>query len=302
MSSFIAGDVRFGSTVISQIVDSGYSSNAEILTAFGSTGVDPQALFGGTLEPQTNFQTTDLETLLGAIDIQAGLAIASATNIVVPFRGRSDLAEFVSGGNSVSLTAASGALAIIESIEGQMNGDVTANVRVYYKGNSGDDPFTPSATHTYGSESFVSRFTMGPVALVSSGPVTTAPDVTGWTINPGITVESQREVSTSNTGRAPAKLFITQRNPTIDIRLRSLNNMTTTTGSLKAFTGVTVYGRKRSDMGSFVANGTSEHLAFTFGAALGANQQLSGSGRQAGEMTLRLTGKSLSASAASAIS
>jgi hypothetical protein len=303
MAAYVAGDVILNALTLRQIRDSTLNAGAEVITAVGSTGIDPSALFAGMIDPQATFVTEDIASLLAAVDIQSGLGIASSNAITIPFRGRSNLAQFVGSGASFAVTSSSGGLVVIESIDAQMNQRVTATVRVYYLGNGGEDPFgTPTSTHTYASEAFVSNFDMGPAALTSSGPTTTSPDIIGWTVNPGITVESQREVSTSNSGRAPAKLFITSRNPTIDLRFRSVNNLTTLTATIKALTGVTVYARKRSDLGSFVSDATSEHLSFTFGDALSSVQTLSGSGRQPGEVSLRITGKSLAASYAAALS
>lgn len=299
MPSFIPGDVVLGASTVRQVTQSTLGSSPNIIVQYGSTGVTPQALFSDRFEPVANFTTEDIVGLLSALSVTAGLYVAASTAVTIPLRKRSNGSTFVSGSNNFTASGNEGCLIIPESFTArQGSGNVSATVSAHYLSDDGEDPISISKTAAYAAESFTAAFGFAGASIVTSGPTTTTPDLVGWTVNTGITLVKQMLGS----GKAPYEAFISQVEPSIDLTFRSIDDLTVFTAGVKSITSLTVSGRRRSDLGGYVSDGSSSHLTFSFGDGLTGTQTLGGGGRNSSEVSLRIMGKTLTASATAALS
>ena len=295
---FIAGDVILGATTVRQITSSGVGPGAGIMTQYGSTDVDPKAFFSHMFEPVVNFTTEDIVGYLTGVSATAGLLIAASTAVTVPFRKGSSGGTFQSNGNHFTISGNEGALVIPESISARQGGqNITLTSSVHYLSDDGESPLSESAAANYASETANAPYGFGGGSLTYSGPTVITPDMIAWQVNFGITVEKQWEGS----GKAPKEIYITSRAPSIDLTFRSNSNLTSLTSGVKDLTAVNVYGRRRTDLGGYVADDQSSHLSLSFGDAIGSLQQVQGSGRGASEVTYRVQGKALTASVTTAL-
>src|SRR5690606_35801495 len=96
-----------------------------------------------------------------------------------------------------------------------------------------------------------------------------------FSVNPGLTVEVQRDSGSPY----PYKVFITKREPTIDLvfqneaqAIAAINSSAIISGS----GGAAVYLRKRADASTFIADATTAHLRLAFASGLTRFESFSG--------------------------
>lgn len=287
-------DAVFGALAIKQCSSAEFSPNNQIQPARMSGAIDPTAHYLASAEPRCRWASHDLATILGALSVTAGLYVGSGT-ITVPWNRRSAGSTFLGATSHFRLNGTKG---LIWPVSFEANqGDPTARGMlecVFLSSDGLTTPVTSSTAQSLASQAFTSEFRLGPVAISGSA----VPGVVGVQVNTGINVELEY----LNGGLFPTNAYITQRDPTIDVRFRDETALHSFGPLIASASSMVAYLRKKTQGGSVVADGTSEHIAFSFADGICDIQQISGSGNSTCEPALRVFGETLTASAASAIS
>jgi hypothetical protein len=287
-------DSVFGALAIKQCAAAEFSPNNQIDPARMSGAVDPTAHYLGQGEPRARWTSHDLATILGAVSVTAGLYVASGT-ITVPWNRRAAGSTFLGATSHFRLNGTKGLLWPTQFEANQ--GDPKARCMLecaFLSSNGLAVPVTASTAQSLAAQSFTSEFRLGPVAINGSA----LPGVVGIVVNTGIQVELEY----LDGGVFPTNAYITQRDPSMDIRFRDETALATYGPLVAAVTSAVAYFRKKSAGGTVVADATEEHIALSFADGITDVQQIGGSGTATAEPALRIVGETLTASAASAIS
>lgn len=293
-------DAVVGSTTIRQITNTRFSSGLEQSIGRYSGGLDPQAIYVMKSEPTVSFETEDLATAL-AIGTDTfssvGSHISSGT-ITIPFQRRSLGGTFAGAGANMRLNATH-ALFVPTSISGNQGDDAKLSIEGHFYNTTGlTTPVTASVNQNLASQAYVAKYAMGTAFITPSGGASTQlVEVVGITVNPGITVMTEYY----NGGVYPQKVFITRREPVIEITVKSFDDLYTYGPIGAVVDGCVVYFRKRADGGTFASDASSVHISFSFGAGLAVIQDISASANDNGTGTIRITGKALTCDTTAAL-
>jgi hypothetical protein len=292
-------DAILGGLTLRQVMRTAYSPNANIIAGRVSGGLNPSEFYGGPAEPMASFDSADLAGVLGGLSVTAGLSVAAGT-ITIPFNERANGGTFASGSNHETLSSANGLIVPTSFSANQDDAAAIATLECHFRSTDGlTYPVAVNANQALGSQAFSAQFAMGPVGLElgSEGSASLLDGVSAIAVNPGLTVVKEKY----NGAIYPTRLFITQRDPSIDITFVDLAGLVRFTSIYQSLVSLAVFFRKRADGGSFVSDATEEHIAFSFAAGITQIQQVGASGNATGSHTVRLYGKALTASAAAAI-
>lgn len=292
-------DAFIGDLSLRQCTSSQYSPAGTAVVGRVSGGLNPSFISGGQAQPKAVFASADLLNLLTNVDLESGLYVDGGT-IVIPFQERELGATFAGAGANQSLTAAD-ALAIITSIEASQASDMAmGNLEVNFISADGlTDPVTVNVDQDLSAQAFQALYRMGPVKgrVGADAAVAQIPGVTGFTVNPGLTVS----VKSFDGGIWPTVLTINQRDPAIDLTFEDFNSLSRFNATYTSITSLTAYLRKLSDGGTFVADATTGHISFTLTGGLNINQSFGAQQNADGSITQRYFGKSLAKSLTAAI-
>lgn len=297
MAGDVVSDATLGSLSLRQVFDGAFNTNATPVAGTASGGLDVSAYYGGPAEPKVTYSSGDLGTILGVSNIcTAGLAVSSGT-ITVPFQKRADKSTYASGTVQFTVSGTDGLTIPTSFSVSQDDDSAVCNLETWFESTDGVTvPFGTNSSQTAGSQTFTGMYGLGPFSLLGS----TLSEVVGVTINTGISVVSERH----NGGLYPDRLYIVSRRPSMDVLFNDFDDVDSLIADA-VWTDIgsncIAYMRKRSGAG-YVANGTAQHLSFTFAGGIVDMQSLSASGASTGVAGVRLYGESLSVSAAAAIS
>lgn len=280
-----------------QVRSSQYSPNGTIILGSASGAIDPSELYGGAANPTVLFETADVAGALGLMSVTAGLHVSSGT-ITIPYQKRANGAAFA-GTLSHMTISGTDALIIPVQISGRQDNEaVILTVQVIFYSSTGlANPVTFNTGATLASQAFNAQYDFGPVYADLGGGSSQIAEAVGWTVNTGIVVGTQR----ANGGIYPSKLFIQQRNPTIEILFEDFDDAAAFGTVYDALTSCAVYGRQRTDGGTHTADASGAHLKFSFAAGITDIRSLGGSDRNNGQASIMLTGKALTAATTSTI-
>ena len=280
-----------------QVVSSQYSPNGNIILGSASGAIDPSALYGGPANPTVLFETADVAGALGLMSVTAGLHVSSGT-ITIPYNKRVNGAAFAGSTSHMTISGTNALIIPVQISGSQDNPAVILTVQVIFYSSTGlANPVTFNTGASLAAQAFNAQYDFGPVyADLGSGSAQVA-EATGWTVNTGMVVVPRRY----NGGVYPSKVFIAQRNPTIEITFEDFDDAAAFGTVYDALTSCAVYARKRTDGGTHVADATEEHCKFSFGAGIADIKTLGGSERTNGQASIMLTGKALTAATTSAI-
>lgn len=278
---------------VRQVVSTDYSPNARIEAGRVSAGVDPSALFLTEARPTARIQSGDLAGVLALLSVTAGLDVAGE-NIDLPYQFRAAGSTFA-GNLSHSVLRGTNGLVVPQSASVNQ-GDVASliDLMVHFESDGFTAPVAQVDDLTLTAQAFNALFGLGPAVLDSA----TVAGVIGHTVNFGLTVEPEM----TDGAVYPVTHFITERNPSIDLRFRDFDSLAAAATIASAMTTLVVYHRKRAEGGTYVANGTGAHVAFSFGAGITSVQNVTGQGTQPAIPTLRCFGELLSVSSTATIS
>lgn len=292
MTATVYDAILGASNNLRQVVSADYSPNVKIEPGRVSAGVDPSALFMTDAKPTARLQTMDLAGALGILSITAGLDVASGV-IDIPHQTRAPGSSFA-GSSSHPVLRASDGLIVPQSVSVNQ-GDLASlmDIMIHYESDGFAAPVGQVVDQTLTAQAFNALFGLGPAVLNSTALV----GVIGHTVNFGITVEPEQ------VGGAvyPTTHFITERNPSIDVRFRDVEALDTFAEIALTMTALAVYHRKRAEGATYVANATAQHVSFSFADGIASVQNVSGSGNQPAIPTLRCFGEALSVSTTATI-
>ncbi len=298
MATFAAASVILDSATVHQVRQTTHRGGNTARKGRISGGVAVSQVSGLMAEEVTNVTSTDMATLVALNTntfCSAGLYIASGT-ITVPLKARTDGGAFASGSNHCAIGGTK-AFVVPTMFEASQDADADASCAFdihWISANGTAKAATGSTGNALGTQSFVSSFALGPVYINTTQVV----GIQSIRVNPGITViKSRREGLTF-----PVKCSIQEVTPTIEFTTDDADAVIALISSFNAMTSANVFFRKRNDAGVYVADVTTEHIKFTFAGGLYFSDSVDVSENNNGTSTVTLHGKTLTASAASAIS
>lgn len=293
MSAHVVYDAVLGSgNALKQVESSQFSGGAQAIAGIASGAPNPSDYFIGDASPMAGFITTDVAGAMAFISASAGLHVSAGT-ITIPWNQRANGGTFTSGSAHARINGTH-ALIVPVSVSASQGENVRLAIDVHFYSSDGTTaPVTISVNQALASQSFNVLHAFGPVYFGGS----LVAECVGWSVNFGISVEK----SSHDGSIYPQRVYITDRRPTIDFVFEDFDSVNTFGVMYGVMTSAAVYGRKRSAGGVFVADGTAEHLKFSFADGVTTTEQLSADGTNRGRGALRLHGEALTASVVSAI-
>lgn len=289
-------DLIFGSGVaIKQCQAVDHSNNFTLVIGRDSGDVDPALIGVMEAEPTTTVTSLDVAGVLGIFGVTTGASVSAGT-VTIPMTKRAAGSTFAGTSSHFTMTGAN-AFGYMTSCSAQQGQDAQAQFDIMHLSTNGQAAPLSSATGaTLSANAYNAQYTLGPAKIDG----TEVPEITGITVNTGLTVETRRY------GGAvyPTVCVITQRNPSIDLTVADFDEVDTygplfvTNDSIDAV----AYFRKCADGSTRVADATEEHIAFTLSDGITTVENFSGQDTSDGSATIRITGKSLAVSTTSAIS
>ena len=226
------------------------------------------------------------------IDETVGLNVSGGT-IDLPYKVRANGTTYAAGSSHIKLTSANGQL-IPPSLGVQQGQLASINLEALLLSTDGyTSPVSYSGSQALGSPAHNIDFRLGPTSLNGSSIT----GVTGWTINFGI----DYELRVTDGKVYPEVVFIRRAQPTIDLTLENEALINTYGPQFAAATGAIFSLVKNADGGSIVALTSGDHIEATCGAGIYDWQNVSASGVEVAQPTLRLLTKSLSIATAQAL-
>lgn len=293
----MAGDVvhtcTLGSLTLAQVQSVQFGENAQVQAYRTSGGISPSAHHVTTFEPKATITSQDVASAMAIANIlTAGIHVSSGT-ILIPLQKRAAGATYA-GSLSHNTISATNGLVVPRSIECQQDGDATVSLEAFLRSTDGvTSPFTQNEDQSLSGETFDSVYSLGPASINGNA----IGEVLSLSVDPGITVKVDR----SNGGQYPSQLYIQMLDPTITITFRDYADQAANfAAGATVGTALVAYLRKRSGAG-YVANGTAQHIKFSFGDGITNMEDFSAEGNEDGIVTHRFHGESLVVSATSAI-
>lgn len=287
-------DAVIGAVNLRQCRAATWNPNAQIDRQRVSGGLDASEIYLMGAEPRAQFESFDLAGVITGISVSAGLSVASGT-ITLPYQKRANMGTFAGVGSHFTLTGANG-LTIPKSFQANQN-DAGASVSletVFLSTTGLAAPVTAAVNQSLAAQAFNASYRMGPVYI---GGVQ-VPQITGIRVDTGLRLE----VLKYDGAVYPVKVVIVSRDPAIEITFEDFDALGTY-GPIFANmgSGCAAYFRKKSDGGTVVADASTVHCKLSFAAGITNVQSASASEQGNGSATMRLEGKTLTASNASAI-
>lgn len=292
----VVADAIFGATTIRQVTATSHRTAQVTRQAMTSGGATVSQVSGIGAEPVTTVTSADLAGLVALNTntyCSAGLYVSSGT-VTVPYKARSTGGVFASGSNHPAI---SGTDALIiptgfEASVGDENGASCTSEIHWISTDGTTDPAAGSTGNALASQAFNAEFSLGKV-MFNAGELSGVQSVR---ITPGITIVKSKAKNLIY----PTEVSIQTVIPMIEITTNDLDDVALCS-KWTAMTSANVYFVKRSDSGLYVADITAEHIKFTFAAGLETAESVEASENSNGTVTITLRGKTLTASAASAI-
>lgn len=276
-----------------QVLSTQFNGGVSVIAGTSSGAPDATDYFISTTEPRASLTTADLTNLLSYVSVTAGLFVSAGT-ITIPFNQRTNGGTFLSGSNHFTLSSANGLIVPTGFSASQDDEAATATIDIHFMSTTGFlAPVAVNVNQALAAQSFNAQFAFG--AVYFGGAQIT--EAISWSVDPGI----QTVVSRHDGGIYPQKIYIVARRPTMTITFEDLDTANTFGAMFSAMTSASVYARKRSAGGTFVADASTVHCKFSFADGVTSTQTISADGVNAGRASVILHGEALTASGASAI-
>lgn len=294
---YVVTDAILDAVVVKQIVNTSTRSSPVVRHAKYSGGVVTQEIYGVREEQVTTITSYDCGGVAGfnsSTFVSAGLYVSSGT-VTVPYKNRANGGTF-EGATSHSHITGTDALAIPTSFEATQDSEqgATVNLEVHWISSDGtSSAFTGSSGNSIAAEAYNVEFALGPVDINGTDLST----VQSIRVNPGLQV-----VKRGGNGAAyPTHCSIQRADPSIDITVDDIDEVIAYTDGFTDCTSFECYFRKRADGGIYVADGTAEHIKFSFANGMLALETIDAPETGNGQTTIRIHGEAMTVSAASAI-
>lgn len=296
--AFGAYDARFGASpnLVRQVLSTGVDTGVAALIARYSGGLAPQLVAVNYAEPVITLTSADIAGYLGYGSVSAGNSY-TGTTITIPFQNRVNGGTFAGSSAHNTLSSTEGLLVPTEFMADQDAEDgATVTLEWHPTWDESTNPVVVNQGASLSAQAFNVVHTLGPVAIAG----TAVDGVKSVRIRPGIKLQKVRYAG------APfcTEIFIVELAPEMEITFEDIDSVYDNSGLFKSINSSTAvaYFRKLSDGGTRVANATTEHLSFTLSNGLSVSENINVSGRDNGSASIKVYGKSLAFSAATAIS
>ncbi|MCA9013701.1 MAG: hypothetical protein KDA77_00085 [Planctomycetaceae bacterium] len=292
MGTSAVHDAIIGLSTISQCQQTTLEANVEEMIHSMSGAVDASHVSVKKAEPKAPLASFDLAGLLTALPITTGLKVASGT-IALPYKKRA--AEGVFASASDLIIAGTNGLAVPLSVSASQGDDgAVANAEIWFKSTDGlAIPVTISTGQTAASQSFSAVYALGPAAVNS----TQVPKIVRTTVTFGLEVTPHYY----DGGVYPVLFTINQRRPMFEFEFEDFDTLATVGPLFSGITDAEVFYRKALDASTYVPDASLAHIKFTLTGGLTAVQDASAQEQQDGKASVKLTGKTIAVSLASAI-
>lgn len=285
-------DAKLDTTTISQVFSTDISNNIAVFTGRYSGGVDPSMRAVLRADARATVKTGDLVTLLTAVGISTGANISGA-GVTLPWNERASGGTF---GATAGVITATGAFAYMTSVDASQDAEdgATGTFEIIPVWDGSTAPFVSATGETLDAQSFISAFALGPAKIGTAAIA----GLTGISVKPGVGLLQPRYSGSPFI----ESCYINSRDPQITLTFESFASLHAFGAMYGAMSSSLVcYLRKRTAGGTYVANATTQHIAFTLSGGIGTLDSISGSGMDNSSKTLTVHGTSLSVSTASAI-
>jgi len=291
-------DLIFGSgTAIKQCQSVDHNNNITLLIGRNSGGTDPAETAVESAKPSSSVASYDVAGLISTFGVTTGALVTSGT-VTVPWNRRSAGSTFAGDSSHFTMSGANatGYTTTFSASQGQA---ATGNAEIMFFSTDGKaSPLSTATGATLSANAFNAQYTLGP-ATIDGTEVT---QITAATVNTGINMRS--ELYSGGVYPIQDNCVIETRDPVIELTFANFDQIDTygplfITNDSK---DVVVYFRKLADGSTRVSDATGAHIAFTLSDGIITIENFSGQDTQDGSVTMRITGKSLAASATSAIS
>lgn len=295
MSHAVLSDAILGTgESVLQILNTALAPNNTIEAGYESAGLDPVALFLKDANPQIRLTSSDIAGVLALVSPTAGLDIDDDL-WTIPYRHRAAGGTFA-GATSHTIFTGANAFVVPQSLSSQQgNQDATIDLLAMLESADGiASPMTVTGSQTIAAVSSNAFYGHGPAAVNGTAIVGSV----RHTVNFGI---AAAPFDKGDGQIFPTAHSIRRRMPTIEIEFLSPAQLATYASLFAAMTSCTVYFRKRTAGGAYVADATEEHVSCSFTDGIIDVSAVSASGEQTARPTLRLVGESLTVSTTAAL-
>lgn len=286
-------DVLMDEEVLSQCLAVDMQNEIEVFTGRFSGGVDPQMRSVNKAASKAVVRTGDIATMLANISLSNGLSIGGSGGLILPWNGRVSGGTFEEDAYTISSAQAFAYVTEINAEQGSEDGAVgMVDFIPIWDGST--NPFVSNTGVTLAAQAFIAAYALGPAKI---GGVAVN-GLTGVSIKPGIGLLTPGY----NGSVFIDACYINERDPQITLTFES-QKAVHDFGAMFAAIGSSaiVYLRKRAAGGTYVANGTAQHIAFTLTGGLSTTPSISGQGRQNSSKQITLYGHTLASSSSSTI-
>ncbi len=276
-----------GPITVGQIKSLTHSTNAQVQPGFGSGEVSPAAMFQGDSPHSSQFQTTQLATLLGIgtnTFLNNGVWYGAA-NCLVPFRKRMSGGRYESGANHVAMQSGR-TLLTPGSLSAQGSAAATLDVTIQYASSDGFlSPITGLTAQSLSAAVFTGEYQLARAKINGVA----VPELTGIAVNPGITVVEQRV----DGGPFAKNFFITQVLPTIDLTTEDIEAAISVINAAGIGTGVEIFLAKKLNGAITEDFANTVHIKISGANGLRQATQFGGQGEAISSGTIRVNPFSL---------
>jgi hypothetical protein len=278
--------VKLGETVIGAVGRTALRTGSEVRqeSTSGEVFARFQALYAQ--KPMAEFQTRQLASALGLCAL-TGVALTSSAPLIVYAQKHAEGGTRTSGGNHRAFVINEG-LMVPRRITVEHQGDAVIDYEVLATYDGSNEPIAPAESQALPDLSDDNeRFTLGGVTLHNGSSAYTFPQVRRLEIGLGVAAETVGADSDIwDTSCRIAEIMPSLRASGIDSEWFKAN-VCPLTGLNIGHSGTKIFLRKRAAGGTFVANGTAEHIKFT-AAGLAIIEGLEGSGTGLKECSLSM--------------
>lgn len=276
--------VKIGAAVIGAIMRRSIKTGSEVRQecTTGEVFARFQALYAQ--KPMAEFQTRQLAVALGACAL-TGTALTSVAPFLVYAQKNTEGGTRASGGNHRKWTINEG-IVIPRRLTVEHQGDAVIDYDVLATYDGSNEPVVISESQTLPSVTDAERFTIGGLTLTDTdGGTYTLTQMKRLEIDFGV----QAETVGADSDIWDTSSRIVEIQPSIKISGIDSQwwhaNVVPLTGRNIRHSGTKIYLRKRAEGGTFVPDGTAEHLKFT-AAGMAVTEGFDGQGNQLDENTI----------------
>lgn len=282
-----------------QVTRSRYTPNARVITGRVTGGHTPSAYYGHSAAPVYLLESVDIGGLMGLTGFSpsAGMYRTSDT-VQIPYQERSAGGKFA---GTLSHDVISGTDALIVPTRfaaSQQDPGAVAELEVNFISTDGlTAPTSLAINQTLGAQAFNALWGLGPVTVGG----TQVTKVTGFAVNTG--VQAERRIYDG--GAYPSDVYIPSDAPiipSVDLTFENMSGLNAFSTIFAAGAETICYFRQRADGSTFTSDVSTVHIKFTLSAGIIHPESIDAARGSNAELTLRIFGKALTHSAASAIS